>query len=125
MVQDSDRTYSQIAGREEYLSESATKILLLVGTVANWLVWRQHECQIEYVTSGSDNITLCSKPALANCTDCGTIICSDCQLECCGDSYCEPCHDYHVTHSCVRKPVQYKSNSAPTPRQRPRQARYS
>jgi hypothetical protein len=27
-------------------------------------------------------------------------------LECCGDSFCGPCHDYHVTHACVRKPVQ-------------------
>jgi len=48
----------------------------------------------------------CGKTAVAKCSDCGSAICADCQLECCGDSFCEPCHDYHVTHSCVKKPVQ-------------------
>jgi len=62
-------------------------------------------CQIEYVSSDSDVGTPCGKPAVGKCADCGASICSDCQLECCGDSFCELCHDYHVTHSCLRKPV--------------------
>jgi hypothetical protein len=62
-------------------------------------------CQIEYVAS--DNVgTPCGKPAVAKCADCGVAICLDCRLECCGDSFCELCYDYHVTHDCVKKPVQ-------------------
>ena len=70
-------------------------------------------CQIEYVTSGSNNGTLCGKPAVAECADCGAAICADCQLECCGDSFCEPCYDYHVTHFCVRKPVHNERQPSP------------
>jgi hypothetical protein len=62
-------------------------------------------CQIEYVSSDSDIGMPCGKTA-AKCADCGAAICSDCCVECCGDSFCELCYDYHVTHSCVRKPVQ-------------------
>jgi hypothetical protein len=66
-------------------------------------------CQIEYVSSSSDDGTPCGKPAVAECADCGASICSDCRSWCCGDSFCEYCYDYHVTHSCVRKPVQNES----------------
>jgi hypothetical protein len=61
--------------------------------------------QIEYVSSGSADVTTCGKPAVAECADCGASICSDCQMECCGDSFCGVCYDYHLTHSCVEKPV--------------------
>jgi hypothetical protein len=54
-------------------------------------------CQIEYVSSDSDNGIPCGKPAVVRCADCGASICADCQLECCGDSYCELCYDYHLT----------------------------
>lgn len=63
-------------------------------------------CQIEYVSSGSDVGMPCGKPAIAECSDCGAAICSDCRTWCCGQSFCEQCGDYHVTNSCVRKPVQ-------------------
>ena len=63
-------------------------------------------CEIEYVTSGSDNGILCGKPAVAKCADCGTAICSDCCVECCGDSFCGQCYDYHVTESHLKRPVQ-------------------
>jgi hypothetical protein len=62
-------------------------------------------CQIEYVSSDSDIGMPCGKTAVAKCADCGSAICSDCCTECCGDSFCGQCHDYHVTDSCVRKPV--------------------
>jgi hypothetical protein len=62
-------------------------------------------CQIEYVSSDSDVGMPCGKPAVTKCADCGASICSDCQLACCGDSFCEACYDYHVTTSCLRKPV--------------------
>ena len=62
-------------------------------------------CQIEYGYSDSDIATPCGKPAVAECADCGASICSNCCVECCGDSFCELCYDYHVTHSCVRKPI--------------------
>ena len=45
-------------------------------------------CQVEYVSSHSDDGRLCGKPAIAECADCGTAICSDCRLDCCGDSFC-------------------------------------
>jgi hypothetical protein len=63
-------------------------------------------CQIEYVSSDSDNGMPCGKPAVAKCGDCGSSICSDCCTECCGDSFCVVCYDYHLTNSCVRKPAQ-------------------
>jgi len=71
-------------------------------------------CQIEYVSSGSADVTTCGKPAVAECADCGASICSDCQMECCGDSFCGVCYDYHMTHSCVRKPVQNERHSSPS-----------
>jgi len=61
-------------------------------------------CQIEF--ANDDVGTPCGKPAVAKCADCGTAICSDCQMECCGNSFCELCYDYHLTNSCLRKPVQ-------------------
>lgn len=69
--------------------------------------------QIECVPSGSDIGMPCGKPAVADCGDCGSAICSDCQQECCAESFCGLCYDYHVTHSCVRKPVQNERNSYP------------
>jgi len=66
-------------------------------------------CQIEYAPAWSDVGLPCGKPAVTRCADCGTAICSYCQLECCGDSYCELCYDYHLTHSCLKKPVQSES----------------
>ena len=63
-------------------------------------------CQIEYVSSDSDVGMPYGKTAVVKCSDCGSAICSDCQTECCGSSFCVLCYDYHVTHSCVRKPVQ-------------------
>ena len=51
-------------------------------------------CQIEYVSSDSDNGMPCGKPAVTKCADCGTSICSDCCVECCGDSFCGQCYDY-------------------------------
>jgi hypothetical protein len=47
------------------------------------------------------------------CADCGTTICSDCRVECCGDSFCDQCYDHHVTHSCVKKPVQKERGPLP------------
>jgi hypothetical protein len=35
-------------------------------------------CQIEYVSSGSDTGMPCSKPAVAQCADCGSAIFSEC-----------------------------------------------
>jgi len=70
-------------------------------------------CQIEFVSSDSDVGMPCGKPAVAKCGDCGVAICSDCRMECCGDSFCELCYDYHVTHDCVRKPVQNERNAMP------------
>jgi len=69
-------------------------------------------CQIEFVSSDRDNGMPCGKPVVTKCSDCGVAICSDCRLECCGDSFCEPCYDYHVTHSCVKRPVQNERNHA-------------
>ena len=70
-------------------------------------------CQIEYVSSDSDNGMLCGKPAVTKCADCGFSICSDCSVECCGNSFCGQCYDYHVTHSCVRKPVRNERQPRP------------
>ena len=64
-------------------------------------------CQIEFA---KDDVGMpCGKTAVAKCSDCGTAICDDCRMECCGASFCELCYEYHVTHSCVRKPVQNES----------------
>jgi hypothetical protein len=71
-------------------------------------------CQIEFVSSDSDLGTLCGKPAVTKCADCGTAICANCRLECCGDSFCRVCYNYHITHSCLRKPVQNERNPIPT-----------
>jgi len=76
------------------------------------------DCRIEYVASDSDVGTVCGKPAVAKCADCGTPICVDCRLECCGDSFCEPCYDYHTMNFCLRKPVQSEQHpfaSSPAP----------
>ncbi len=72
------------------------------------------DCQIEYVSSDSDQGIPCGKPAVAKCADCGASICSDCQLECCGDSFCELCYDCHATNSGVKKPVQNQRQPFPT-----------
>jgi len=69
-------------------------------------------CQIEYVPSDSD-VGMPCKPAVTKCSDCGFAICSDCCTECCGDSFCGMCDDYHITQSCVRKPVQNERNTHP------------
>jgi hypothetical protein len=66
-------------------------------------------CQIEYVSSDSDVGMPCGKPAVAKCRDCGSAICDDCRTECCGESFCVVCYDYHLTNSCVKKPVQNES----------------
>ncbi len=65
-----------------------------------------HNCQIEYGQNGGIVPLPCGKRAVAKCTDCGASICSYCRLECCGDSFCGQCYDYHVMHSCLKKPVQ-------------------
>lgn len=82
------------------------------GTLASSRAWRRTmpNCQIECNGAG----TPCDKPAVAKCSDCGMTICSGCRLECCGDSFCEPSYDYHVTHSCLRRPVQNERDSLPT-----------
>jgi hypothetical protein len=72
------------------------------------------KCQVEYAQSGRAETVPCDKPAMGVCADCGTTICSDCRMECCGDSFCEPCYDDHVSHSCLRKPVQNERNPLPT-----------
>ena len=70
-------------------------------------------CQIEYVSSDSDIGMPCGKPVVAKCGDCGVSICDDCCVECCGDSFCGQCYDYHVTTSCVRKPVRNERQPLP------------
>src|SRR5438477_2697413 len=64
-------------------------------------------------TSGSDVGTLCGKPAVAKCADCGTAICSDCCEEYCGDSFCGQCYEYHVANSCVSKAVHNENQPSP------------
>ena len=71
-------------------------------------------CQIEFVSSHSDVGTVCGKPALATCADCGLAICSDCRRGCCDNSFCEFRYDYHVTHDCVKKPVQGERPTFPS-----------
>ena len=101
-----------------YLSRNAAVSLHPVGTPATLRVrsWKESRmnCQIEYVSSDSDFGMPCGKPAVGRCSDCGSATCSDCQLECCGDAFCELCYDYHVTHSCLRKPVQNEREPLPT-----------
>ena len=63
-------------------------------------------CETVYVAAWSDQGLPCGKTAVAKCSDCGSAICSDCCTECCGDSFCVVCYDYHLTQSCLRKPVQ-------------------
>jgi hypothetical protein len=63
-------------------------------------------CRIIFGASDSDVGTPCGKSAVATCADCGSAICSNCRMACCGNSFCESCYDYHVTHACLRKPVQ-------------------
>jgi hypothetical protein len=70
-------------------------------------------CQIGYATMGSIEVTPCDKRAVAKCADCGTAICSDCLFSCCGDLFCGQCDDYHVTHTCLKKPVQNECISLP------------
>jgi hypothetical protein len=74
-----------------------------IADVANYM---SQFCQLEYVLSDSDVGTPCDKRAVAKCADCGSSICSDCSFDCCGDSFCGQCHDHHLTHACMRKPVQ-------------------
>jgi hypothetical protein len=71
-------------------------------------------CQMIFASSDSDVGTPCDKRAVATCGDCGVAICSSCQTECCGDSFCEPCYDYHVSNSCMRKPVQHEHHAFPS-----------
>jgi hypothetical protein len=68
------------------------------------------KCQLEYAQSGRAETVPCDKPAMGVCADCGTTICSDCRVECCRDSFCDQCYDHHVTHSCLKKPVQNEPN---------------
>jgi hypothetical protein len=73
-------------------------------------------CQIEHVASDSDVGTPCNNQAAAECADCGAAICSDCRVWCCGQSVCEVCGDYHVTHYCLKKPVQRETRLPYFPR---------
>ena len=68
-------------------------------------------CQIEF--ANDDAGMPCGKTAVSKCSDCGTAICYDSCTECCGQSFCELCHDYHVTQSCLRKPVQNERSPYP------------
>ena len=70
-------------------------------------------CQIEYVSGDSDVGTPCSNRAVAECADCGATICADCRTWCCGESFCEWCGDYHIAHSCVKKPVRNERQPFP------------
>ena len=80
-------------------------------------------CQIEFGSSDSDIGTPCGKTAVAECADCGSSISSNCRTECCGDSFCDQCYDYHLTHFCVRKPVQNERHyPTPSPRVKPHTA---
>jgi hypothetical protein len=79
-------------------------------------------CQIGYVALGSVEVVPCGKRAVAKCADCGSAICSDCLFSCCGDSFCEQCYDCHVTHSCLKKPVQNERDPFSTFRPTPNKA---
>jgi len=74
------------------------------------LIEERVACQIEYGSSGKADAMPCGKPAIARCLDCGTSICEECRVECCGDSFCGQCYDYHVEHSCLRKPVRNEAS---------------
>jgi ATP dependent DNA ligase-like protein len=98
-------------------SASDTTNLPLAGIVVNWLAqnWSSNmaqfenklgNCGIEYAAAWSDQGLPCGKPAVARCADCGVSICSDCLMDCCGQSFCGQCYDYHLTHTCLKKPVQ-------------------
>ena len=73
------------------------------------------KCQLEYAQSGRAGTVPCDKPAVGVCADCGTTISSDCRVEYWGDLFCQQCYDYHVTHSCLRKPVQNERNQRHLP----------
>jgi hypothetical protein len=98
-----------IVNGSENLSPAGTLVLSLalnLNLKPRWVMPDTH-CQIEFVASDSDIGTpKCGQPAVTECADCGVAVCSACHVECCEDSFCEVCHDYHVTHSCVRQPVQ-------------------
>jgi hypothetical protein len=66
---------------------------------------RSSSCEVEFGFEKTDTVR-CEKPAVAVCADCGMSLCSDCRTECCGESFCDYCYDYHVTHSCPRKPAE-------------------
>jgi hypothetical protein len=66
--------------------------------------------QVEPGQSERTDTFPCGKQAVAECADCGISICSDCCEECCGDWFCVQCYDYHITHSCVKKPVQNEAS---------------
>ena len=70
-------------------------------------------CQIEHTSSDGADVTPCVNRAMAECADCGLLICDDCRVECCSEPFCSQCYDYHVTHSCVRKPVQSERQPVP------------
>jgi hypothetical protein len=69
-------------------------------------------CQIEF--ANDDVGRPCGKTAVARCSDCGSAICDDCCTECCGDSFCPVCYDYHLTNSCLKKPVQNERRPFPS-----------
>src|ERR1700726_2975015 len=86
-----------------------------VGALLSWPArnWKRMQpdrispsCEIEYANSWTDYGLPCGQRSVAQCADCGLAICEECRMECCGDSYCISCCDYHVTHVCLRKPVQ-------------------
>jgi len=79
-------------------------------------------CQIGYASIGSVEVTPCGKHAVAKCADCGSAICSDCRFWCCRDGFCEQCYDYHVTYTCLRKPVQNERHPLSTFRPTPNKA---
>jgi hypothetical protein len=82
-------------------SQAGTAAIL---SVRSWTM-RSSSCLIEFANADGDSIR-CGQSAVADCADCGLSICSDCRAECCGESFCDYCYDYHLTHSCLRKPAQ-------------------
>jgi hypothetical protein len=96
------------ADRSSHHSGDLCNLLLFAhGKVMN------QACQMIFAPSGSDVGTPCDKRAVITCADCGAAICSHCRTERCGDSFCELCYDYHVTTSCIRKPVQNVRHALP------------
>jgi hypothetical protein len=76
-------------------------------------------CQIGYAKLGSAEVDPCGKRAVTNCADCGSEICSGCRFWCCSYSFCEQCYDYHVAHTCLRKPAQNERHPLSTFRPAP------